>query len=229
MEVRAISKAVTRAKRLKTLSASVQTMVERDIVLGRFKPGDRLDEEELAKVYETSRTPICEALRSLASVGMVSIRPRRGAVVVRPTVSEIVEAFEIVAELEALAARLACERADDARVSDIGRLHQICKKAALTGTADEYLDANNRFHEAIWKASGNTFLVEQIRLVERRLAPYRHAITFEPGRQLRGVEEHEDIAVALSKRDPATAAISMRKHVMILADDALNLARNLRL
>lgn len=214
---------------MNTLSASVQTMVERDIVLGRFKPGDRLDEEELAKVYETSRTPIREALRSLASVGMVSIRPRRGAVVVRPTVSEIVEAFEIVAELEALAARLACERADDARIRDIGRLHQLCKTAALTGTADEYLDANNRFHEAIWKASGNTFLVEQIRLVERRLAPYRHAITFEPGRQQRGLEEHEDIALALSKRDPATAAISMRKHVMILADDALNLARNLRL
>lgn len=204
-------------------------MVERDIVLGRFKPGDRLDEEELAKVYATSRTPIREALRSLASVGMVSIRPRRGAVVVRLTVSEIVEAFEIVAELEALAARLACERADDAQIREIGRLHQLCKVAAQSGTAEEYLNANNQFHEAIWKASGNTFLVEQIRLVERRLAPYRHAITFEPGRQARGVEEHEDIAIALSKREPVTAAIAMRKHVMILADDALNLARNLRL
>lgn len=219
----------TRGDRVATLANTVETQIERDIVEGKLLPGDRLDEEELAARLSTSRTPVREALRSLASTGLVTIRPRAGAIVSRPTVSEVVELFEVIAELEALAARLACLRARDDRMRTIMEMHELCCKEAETGSADSYYEANILFHRSIWIASENGVLLEQIEQVNRRLTPYRRNITFNPGRKQGSEAEHETITKALGQRDAETAANAMRHHVMILSDDVLHLARNLRL
>ncbi|WP_158967153.1 GntR family transcriptional regulator [Chachezhania sediminis] len=212
-----------------TLAERVESQIEHDIVEGVFRPGDRLDEEELAARLETSRTPIREALRKLAAAGLVTIRPRVGAMVSRPTIAQVVELFEVVAELEAFAARLAAKRATDTQLDLIAAAHARCEALATTGTAAEYFEANRVFHAAIWDAANNLMLVDQLYSVDKRLSPYRRHITFHPGRQQNSQSEHRLVAEALAARQPEAAENAMRDHVMILSDDALQLARNLRL
>ncbi len=213
----------------KTLAEIVRDKIETEIVEGQIKPGDKLDEVVLAARLHASRTPVREALRALAAAGLVNIRPRIGATVDRPTVSQVIELFEVVAELEGVAARLATERGDDAARAVIAAAHDACTRAARFGAADAYYAANSVFHHAIWMAAGNQTLTAQIIATNKRLSPYRRFITFRPGRTQTALAEHETIARAIQTRAGEAAAQAMRAHVRILGDDALNMARNLRL
>lgn len=212
-----------------TLSENLSIQIEQDIVEGRLLPGDRLEEEVLAARFDASRTPVREALRSLGTVGLVRIQPRIGATVSKPTVSEVIELFEVVAEMEAAAARLVCLRARDEDIARIIECHEFCEEQARTGTAESYFDANNKFHRTIWTAAGNYVLEDQIALLDRRLSPYRRFITFNPGRQQEAVAEHARIAEAIRSRDEAATVVAMREHVTVLGSDVVSLARNLRL
>jgi len=212
-----------------TLSQSLRNQIEKEIVEGKLLPGDKLDEEVLAARLKASRTPVREALRALASVGLVRIQPRIGATVNKPTVSEVIELFEVVAEMEAAAARLVCLRALDPEIDMIVAQHKSCENQARSGTADSYFDANMQFHSMIWSAAGNHVLEDQIVLLDRRLSPYRRFVTFKPGRQEEAVAEHTRIADAIQNRDEAAATVAMRNHVNILGSDVVHLARNLRL
>lgn len=213
----------------RTLSAVVESQIEQDIIEGVHRPGDRLDEEDLAERLSTSRTPIREALRKLAAVGLVTIQPRSGARVSRPNMAQIIELFEVISALEGFAAKLAATRATDEQLADINAAHATCEDLAQMGDAKAYFDANGVFHGAIWTAANNYMLVDQIIAVDKRLAPYRRQITFHPGRKQDSQSEHALIANALAERQPEIAEKAMREHVMILSDDALQLARDLRL
>ncbi|MBT0958644.1 GntR family transcriptional regulator [Alphaproteobacteria bacterium KMM 3653] len=213
----------------KTLSATVESDIEQRIVEGVYGPGDRLDEEELSAKLGVSRTPVREALRKLAAHGLVTIRPRAGATVARPSMAEIIDLFEVVSELEAFAARLAAHRATDTQMRAIQQAYKACGKLAASKDAQAYFDANRIFHGAIWAAANNPALTEQIMSVDKRLAPYRRQITFHPTRKQDSESEHDQIAQALAARQQDVAERAMRDHVMILSDDALQLARDLRI
>lgn len=212
-----------------TLTETLTTQIEQEIVDGKLRPGEKLDEEVLAVRFSASRTPVREALRSLATVGLVRVQPRFGATVSKPTVSEVIEYFEVVAEMEAIAARLVCLRASDLEIDRIMEFHALCETQALSGTAESYFEANTQFHHSIWAAAGNQVLEEQIVLLDRRLSPYRRFITFNPGRQQDSLAEHAQIADAIRNRDEAVSVTAMREHVTILGGDVVALARNLRL
>ncbi|MFO1057768.1 MAG: GntR family transcriptional regulator [Dongiaceae bacterium] len=203
--------------------------IENEILEGRLKPGERLDEASLTRRFEVSRTPIREALRLLASSRLVELRPRLGATVARPTVGEVVGLFELVAELEGVAARLAVERMEAASLAAIEAAHSACQLAAGGSDAAAYYRVNGDFHGAIHDAARNLVLVEEIGVLDKRLAPYRRFITFRPGRTEEALKEHDQILRALRKRDAGRAALAMRDHVRILGEDALTLAKGLRM
>jgi DNA-binding GntR family transcriptional regulator len=203
--------------------------IENEILEGRLKPGERLDEASLTRRFEVSRTPIREALRLLASSRLVELRPRLGATVARPTVGEVVGLFELVAELEGVAARLAVERMEPASLIAIEAAHRACQRAAAGSDAAAYYRVNGDFHRAIHDAARNQVLVEEIGVLDKRLAPYRRFITFRPGRTEEALKEHDRILRAIRKRDATRAALAMRDHVRILGEDALTLAKGLRM
>ena len=176
-----------------------------------------------------SRTPVREALRQLAATRLVELRPRLGAVVASPTAGEVLDLFELVAELEGVAARLASERADDVALAGIEAVHHRCQTAALGKNAAAYYRINHDFHDAIHAASGNRALMQEIAALDRRLSPYRRFITFRAGRTETAVREHEQIVRALVKRDSGLAEAAMRDHVRILGDDAAVIVKGLRL
>src|SRR4029079_2336854 len=120
--------------------------------------GMRLDEAPLLQEFGVSRTPLREALIQLASLGLVEIRPRRGAVVAELSPHRLFEMFEVMAELEAMCARLAARRMTDAEQKELRAPHKPCREAAASRSSDAYYYANENFPRAIYAPSHNTFL-----------------------------------------------------------------------
>jgi DNA-binding GntR family transcriptional regulator len=215
-------------RRRGALGGSIADDLETQIVDGRLSPGEKLDEVVLGNYFSVSRTPIREALRALAAKGLVEFRPRIGAIVARPTVGEVIDLFELVAELEGIGARLAAERMTDEDAVRIIAAHDACQRAASTLDPDKYYETNGQFHSAIQQAAHNQALSEQTELLDKRLSPYRRFITFRPGRIETALREHEAIYMAIIARDGDAAAIAMRNHVQVLAEESLALAKSLR-
>src|SRR6476646_10247845 len=95
------------------LADRLRESIEEEIATGTLIPGSRLDEAELAKRFNVSRTPIREALNLLLGEGLVEMRPHRGAVVARVSAERLIEMFEVMAELEAMCVQLATRRMSD--------------------------------------------------------------------------------------------------------------------
>jgi DNA-binding GntR family transcriptional regulator len=206
----------------------VRHAIESDIVSGKFLPGAKLDEEGLASRYGASRTPVREALKHLASQGLIELRPHAGAFVAQLTVADLAEMFETMAYLEAACAALASRRHTAADRDALNAAHQACAKAARKGDPDTFYSANARFHETIYAASHNGYLESETVSLRNRLEAYRREATFHPGLISMTMAEHERILQAIFAMDDALAATLMRSHLDTLRDDAVSMARAVR-
>src|ERR1700749_2269328 len=112
------------------LSERLRESIEEEIATGKLLPGSHLDEAELATRFGVSRTPIREALSLLLGEGLVENRPRRGTVVAQITPHRLIEMFEVMAELEAMCARLAARRMSDDDLAALQVAHDECRGAA---------------------------------------------------------------------------------------------------
>lgn len=196
-------------------SAGLRDTLEEDILTGGLKPGTRLDETVLAERFGVSRTPIREALQQLAAAGLIQIQPRRGATVVELPASTLVEMFDVMAELEAMAVRLASRRHTDEDRTAIQSALKGCKAAAKTGDVEAYYYANEVFHYALYDASHHAFLIEQCRQLHRRLKPYRRLQLRVRRRMAASLAEHNAIADAIFAFDGDTASQLARDHIVV--------------
>jgi DNA-binding GntR family transcriptional regulator len=174
-----------------------------------------LDESQLAQMFGVSRTPLREALIQLASVGIVIVRPRRGAVVADVTPQRLLEMFEVMAELEAMCSRLAARRMSESDQEELLAAHRACEAACRAADIDDYYQKNERFHRAIYAAAHNGFLVEQAMLLQRRLRPYRRLQLRVRNRLAASFDEHVQVVEALLRGDPDAAADRLHKHILV--------------
>jgi DNA-binding GntR family transcriptional regulator len=198
-----------------THSATLREQIEEMIAVGELKPGQHLDETELAGRFGVSRTPIRETLIQLASMGLVVIRPRRGAIVAELGPQQLVEMFELMSELEAVCGRLAARRMTREEQQALLAAHQACMEAKEADQPDVYYYQNEVFHEAIYAGSHNQFLIEQTRNLYRRLRPYRRLQLRVRDRLSNSYREHEGVVEAIIAGDGERAAELLREHVMI--------------
>jgi DNA-binding GntR family transcriptional regulator len=196
-------------------SEQLRDAIEEMISVGKLTPGQHLDEAELAAAFGVSRTPVRETLIQLASMGLVVIRPRRGAIVAELGPQELLERFEVMSELEAVIGRLAARRMTAAEQEALQAAHLACKGAVDANDADEYYVRNEAFHEAIYAGSHNGFLVAQARSLYRRLRPYRRLQLRVRDRVANSYREHEGLVRAILAGDGELAARLAREHVMI--------------
>ncbi|HYM48653.1 MAG TPA: GntR family transcriptional regulator [Burkholderiaceae bacterium] len=196
-------------------SEQLRETIEERIATGNYRPGMRLDEVELATTFGVSRTPIREALIQLASAGLIEMRPRRGAVVAEIAPQRLVEMFEVMAELEALCARLAARRITAAEHQKLWEAHSACQAARDSNDPDAYYRQNEEFHHAIYAASHNRFLIEQTATLSRRLRPYRRLQLRVRDRMRTSYSEHEGIVKAIIAGEGERAAELIRGHVVI--------------
>lgn len=213
---------------MKTLSERLREQIEEKIATGQFTPGQHLDETELAVEFGASRTPIREALIQLASHGLVQIRPRRGAVVATVSPQQIVEMFEVMAELEAMCGRLAARRMSAAEQASLVEAHHACSSACDASDADDYYYRNELFHQAIYAGSHNAFLTEQANGLSRRLRPYRRLQLRVRDRLKHSFSEHDAIVNAIVGGDSQGAAELLRSHVAIQGQRFTDLLASIR-
>ena len=119
------------------------------------------------------RTPVREAFQQLVASGLVTVSPKKGTFVAKVGIDQLIEMFEVMAELEGMCGRLAARRISDAELAELQAAHQRCEAAAHAGDTDEYYYENEVFHDCIYAASHNTFLASEARQLKQRLKPYR--------------------------------------------------------
>ena len=203
----------TKTARPARRASELRTILEEDIVTGRMAPGERLDETGLAERFGVSRTPVREALQQLAGEGLITLRPRRGAVVAAPDLGELLALFETMAELESACAGLAARRLDATGHARLEALVEACAPLVEAGEHDGYYDHNVAFHEALYEGAGNAVLAETTRRLRNRLAPYRRLQLRTPRRLLGSHEEHGALVRAIREGNEAGARALMLDHV----------------
>lgn len=207
---------------------AIRQALENAIVDGRLTPGEKLDPEALAVQFTCSRTPIREALQALAASGLVRVEPKRGSFVTQLGLVELTERFEVMAEIEAMCARLAAQRAAPSALTAIRSACTACETAAGMGDSDAYYHQNTAFHHAIYAASGNGFLEAEALRLQTMLQPYRRRQLQLRGRVGRSLDEHRRIVAAIEAGDAARAAAEMQAHVIIQGDRFHELVASLR-
>lgn len=196
-------------------SLDLKESIEEEIATGVLPPGSRLDETSLGRRFGVSRTPVREALIQLASMGILEMRPRRGAIVPELGPHRLVEMFEVMAELEGMCGRLAARRMSDAEHQELARVYKSCESAFKSGDPDDYYRQNEVFHHTIYAGSHNTFLVEYASTLHKRLHPYRRLQLRVRDGMNTSLSEHQQILDAIVTGNPVLAAESLRWHILI--------------
>ena len=206
----------------------IADQIEELIFDGTFQNGDRLDEIRLAAQFGVSRTPLREAFQRLAVSGLVEQIPRRGVFVRQPGPVELMEMFEVMAELEAACARLAAMRITDEALDDLNATNMRCSKTVEMQDANGYYLENERFHNILYRQSGNGFLEQECLRLHRRLKPFRRVQLRLRGRMRQSLAEHHTIVKALTAGDGDRAADAVRGHVAVQGEKFHHLLSSLK-
>ena len=201
-----------------TRAGSIRNVLEREIVSGERMPGDRLDEPQLTRRFGVSRTPVREALVELATVGLVEMRPHRSAVVAEIGVAQILEMYEVLAELEGLSARLAARRMTNRERSKLRALHEDIAVAVNGDDHAAFAPLNQAFHDLVHAGSHNGILIGQIDTLNRRLSPYRRIYREEPHDLGTPHAEHDAVVGAILDRDEQAADRIFGGHTALRAE-----------
>ncbi|WP_420023942.1 GntR family transcriptional regulator (plasmid) [Cereibacter azotoformans] len=206
----------------------IREALEEMIVEGHFADGARLDEVSLAERFKVSRTPLREAFQALAASGLVELRHRRGAFVRYPALEDVVEMFDVMAEIEALCGRYAARRMSPEDQAAIEAALLACEAAAERQEIEAYYRANHDFHHLIYRASGNRFLAGEADRLHRRLKPFRRLQLRVRGRMAESLRQHRAIFAALVAGDAEGVTAVMREHIAVQGDRFNDLAANYR-
>ena len=193
----------------------VRDQLEDDIFNGRMGPGEQMQIDKLMARFAVSRTPVREALQQLEASGLVVVQPKRGTFVAKVGIPELMQMFEVMAELEALCARLAARRATPEVMAHVQAALHACDVECRAQQSNAYYYANEQFHQIIYQACGNAFLVQQTLALKNRLKPYRRLQLQLRNRMEQSLQEHRDIVPALEEGDADTAASAARSHVLV--------------
>ena len=214
------------AAREDSQSEIVRQGLGEEIMTGRLKPGEFLSETRIADRFGVSRTPVREAIRSLAGDGLVTLRPRQRAMVRGQTAAEILDQFEAMAELEAACTRLAARRRTATELAEMEAAQAECLERAAAADPTGYYEANVRYHESIYAAAGNAYLRTETQRLRDRLRFLRMSQGHLPGRITESSHEHDAVLIAIRDRDEAAAADAMRAHLIVQGESLRRMLRH---
>lgn len=195
------------------LHAQVATRLRDMIVHGALRPGERVSEATLCEQLDISRTPLREALKTLAAEGLVELRPNRGAVITPLRQPETLELFETIAGLERIAAEHAAERLSLAELRKLEKLHDRMEACHDAGDLKPYFACNQEIHRLIVAGAHNKVLQSTHGFLHTRMSRARYFALFVPQRWSESVAEHRRIMDALRARDGARAGVELGAHV----------------
>jgi DNA-binding GntR family transcriptional regulator len=195
------------------LYEDVADKLREQIFSKKLLPGSWLDEQSLADQFGISRTPMREAIKVLASEGLVTIKIRRGAYVTEVFRSDLEQIFTILSLLEGQAAKEAATKATEAQLNLLDHLHHRLETAAADRDIEQFFEINVKFHELIQEIAGNRWMNGVIADLRKVLKLHRRDSLTSTGRLQNSLLEHREILRALLKRDEGAAESAMQKHL----------------
>ena len=195
------------------------------LIEGRIAPGAKLNERELSALLRVSRTPLREAIKLLASEGMVDLLPNRGAVAVKLTETDILNTFEVLAELEGMAGELAAERMAADELAEVRAMHFEMLASFTRHDLSNYYRLNALIHAAINRAARNPVLTSAYRSINARVQSLRFRTNQNEAKWKRAMQEHEVMIQALQARDGAAMRKVLVAHLLNKRDTVIDLLR----
>jgi DNA-binding GntR family transcriptional regulator len=183
------------------------------IINTELAPGTKVPEKTLCDQFGVSRTPLREALKVLASDGLVRLQPNRGAWITQVTVDEVEEVFPVLGAMEALSGELACKRISDEEIENVCALHLQMIKSYESRDLDTYFIINQKIHRAILLAAQNNTLTTSCQALSLRMQRARYLANMTESRWYDAVQEHEKILKFLVARDGKKLAKTLLKHM----------------
>ncbi|TVR10982.1 MAG: GntR family transcriptional regulator [Salinarimonadaceae bacterium] len=184
----------------------------------------RVPEKELCQQLGISRTPLREALKILASEGLVELTPNRGATITDPTPELLAEKFEAVSALEGLAARLVCKRAKKSQIDKLKSKNDEMIKFFNENDVPRYFRCNIEFHQLLVSFCGNPTVIEMHGKTLMHLVRARFRSKLAAQLKRNYIDEHIELMEAILSRDPDEAERLAREHNEHIADRVLSLA-----
>ncbi|MBO0755170.1 MAG: GntR family transcriptional regulator [Bradyrhizobiaceae bacterium] len=216
MRVRAVE--APAAARL-TRAEELRLQLADEIVRGVLVPGETLDETVLARRFGVSRTPVREAIRTLAASGLLKMRAHRGATVARPSSDDLAGMFEVMAELESLCAGYAAARMSSVDRRTLQGINEQLRVLIQNGDPQRYHEINEAFHACIYAGAHNSYLAELTLGTRARVQPFRRAQFRILGRLSKSYAEHDRVVQAILRGERATAAQAMYAHIITVGED----------
>lgn len=196
------------------LYQEVAERLRQRIFAHELTPGTWIDEQKLAEQYGISRTPLREALKVLASEGLVDLKPRRGCYVTEISRQDLDDIFPLMAMLEGRCVVDALRRTKPADIRELKAIHERLENAARDGRIDAFFEANQEFHKRIQELANNRWLLSVIQDLRKVLKLSRlHSLSLE-GRLQQSLEEHRTIMAAFEANDAAKAEKTMHDHLL---------------
>ncbi len=195
------------------LYEEVAERLREQIFSHELAPGSWLDEQSLAVAFGISRTPMREAIKVLASEGLVTTKMNKGAYVTEVDRRDLEQIFTVLSLLEGQAAKETALKATEAQLTQLDNLHHRLEKAAADRDLEQFFEINVKFHELIQEIAGNKWMNGVIVDLRKVLKLQRRDSLSRSGRLLSSLVEHREILQAILKRDPIAAEAAMRKHL----------------
>ncbi len=203
----------------RTLQELVTDRIREAILRGWLKPGERLDQAEIAERFQVSRMPVREALRTLEAEGLVKFYPHRGVEVCELSPEEIEEIYQIRIALEAMAVQLAVPRFNEEADRRLSAILQEMEEVA--DDPPTWTTLNYRFHKELYALSGRARLCGIIESIRNIVQPYVTRDISHPARARLAMQEHREILKACRAGDANLAAQLVSQHLKHVCDSLI--------
>jgi DNA-binding GntR family transcriptional regulator len=194
----------------RALYEEVAELLRQRIFNRELAPGSWIDELKLAEEYGISRTPLREALKVLATEGLVTMKVRRGAYVTEVSERDLADVYHLLALLESDAAGVVAAQATPSQLKELQGLHNELEKAA--GNRERFFEVNEAFHMRLLEIANNRWRDQMVADLRKVMKLNRHNSLLKSGRIEESLAEHRAIMQALAARDADATAQRMREH-----------------
>jgi DNA-binding GntR family transcriptional regulator len=194
----------------RALYEEVAELLRQRIFSRELEPGSWIDELKLAEEYGISRTPLREALKVLATEGLVTMKVRRGAYVTEVSERDLVDVYHLLALLESDAAGVVAARATDTQLKELQTLHGELEKAVAD--RERFFQINEAFHMRLLEIADNRWRDQMVADLRKVMKLNRHNSLLKSGRIAESLAEHRALMDALAARDADASARRMREH-----------------
>ncbi|WP_068297741.1 GntR family transcriptional regulator [Pararhodobacter sp. CCB-MM2] len=200
-----------------TLSGRLVTAVRDAILRGDLAPGEHLKEKELCDMFQVSRGLLREAVQKLAGEGLLVSVPHKGLQVWAPDRRAAQELYSVRGVLEGLIAAEFARNANESSRSDLFAIFETIRALPLESTAQELVEAKNRFYRCLLDGCGNRVAAQTFTQLNNRIVMLRRLTLSQPGRLPQMIAEIDAIITAIRDRDPETARRMTEEHVRLAA------------